>query len=221
MEEIVKIISIRRLTHNVRLIRTERPAGYEFVAGQATEVSINRPEWKEEKRPFTFTGLESEPYLEFVIKSYGDHKGVTNEIDGLRPGDELIIREVWGAINYKGEGYFIAGGAGITPFVAIIRKLNDQAQLKGNRLIFANRTVNDIILKEELERMLGENVAFIVTQEADSGSKPHKIDRAYLQTNVADFSKYFYLCGPDKMVAELSEILVGLGAKPDAVVFEK
>jgi predicted ferric reductase len=39
----------------------------------------------------------------------------------LKHGDELIIRDVWGAIEYKGEGVFIAGGAGVTPFIAILR----------------------------------------------------------------------------------------------------
>jgi predicted ferric reductase len=41
----------------------------------------------------------------------------------LKHGDELIIRDVWGAIEYKGEGVFIAGGAGVTPFIAILRQL--------------------------------------------------------------------------------------------------
>src|SRR4051812_12155501 len=112
MDHIVKIISIDRLTHNVKQIRVEKPEGYSFVPGQATEVSINLPEWKEEKRPFTFTCLQDKPYLEFVIKSYHDHSGVTHQVDQLRPGNELIISDVWGAISYQGEGYFIAGGAG-------------------------------------------------------------------------------------------------------------
>src|SRR5215203_2807064 len=123
MEQAVRILSIEPVTHNTKQIRVEKPEGYQFVPGQATEVSINKPQWKEEKRPFTFTCLNDEPYLEFVIKSYRDHQGVTNEIDKLKPGDELIIRDVWGVIHYQGEGYFIGGGAGITPFIAVLRSL--------------------------------------------------------------------------------------------------
>jgi predicted ferric reductase len=44
------------------------------------------------------------------------------KIRKLKHGDELIIRDVWGAIEYKGE-VFIAGGAGVTPFIAILRQL--------------------------------------------------------------------------------------------------
>ncbi|MGE5520088.1 MAG: flavodoxin reductase [Candidatus Dadabacteria bacterium] len=221
MEQTVKILSITPVTHNVKQIRVEKPAGYEFIPGQATEVSINKPGWLEEKRPFTFTCLQDDPYLEFVIKSYRDHNGVTNEIDHLVPGDELVIRDVWGAINYRGEGYFIAGGAGITPFIAILRDLHKQNLLKGNRLIFSNRTPGDIILKDELQGMLGDNAEFIVTGEESNGYHRQRIDRPYLESQISDFSKHFYICGPDKMVSDLNATLLDLGAQPDAVVFEK
>jgi ferredoxin-NADP reductase len=116
----VKIQEIENLTHDVKRFRLEKPKDYHFIPGQATEVSINKAGWKEEIRPFTFTSLNSLPYLEFVIKIYSDHAGVTNELNSLKAGDELIVRDVWGAIEYKGPGYVIAGGAGITPFIAIL-----------------------------------------------------------------------------------------------------
>jgi ferredoxin-NADP reductase len=52
-------------------------------------------------------------YLEFIIKIYDSNDGVTRELGKLKQGDELLIHDVWGAIEYKGEGVFIAGGAGI------------------------------------------------------------------------------------------------------------
>jgi ferredoxin-NADP reductase len=47
----------------------------------------------------------------------------------VKPGDQLIIRDVWGAITYKGKGVFIAGGAGITPFISIFRDLSARNEL--------------------------------------------------------------------------------------------
>jgi len=113
-EHIVRITNIESVTHDVRRYQVEKPQGYTFKPGQATEVAINKEGWKEERRPFTFTSLNTDPYLEFTIKSYNDHPGVTNELGKLKVGDELIIHDVWGVIEYKGPGYFIAGGAGIT-----------------------------------------------------------------------------------------------------------
>lgn len=67
-KHIVKILAIRKVTHDVKRFRVEKPEGYSFIPGQATEVSVNTPELKDEKRPFTFTCLNREPYLEFTIK---------------------------------------------------------------------------------------------------------------------------------------------------------
>lgn len=221
MEHIVKIQSIEPVTHDVKRFRLQKPQGYSFVPGQATEVSINTPEWKEEKRPFTFTSLNEDPYLEFTIKIYSDHDGVTNALGKLKPGDALIVRDVWGAIRYNGEGYFIAGGAGITPFIAVFRDLAKQKKIGSNVLLFSNKTEADIILKDELKGMLGDKAIFTTTQEKSDECEFGKIDEAFLKNHVDDFSRHFYLCGPDKMVSDMTELLISLGAKPDAVVFEK
>lgn len=220
-EHIVKILSLRDVTHNVRSFRLSKPAGYSFEPGQATEVSINKDGWKEEKRPFTFTSLNEWPYLEFTIKMYKDHKGVTNELGALQPGDELIIRDVWGAIAYKGEGYFIAGGAGITPFIAILRQLNKEKRINNNKLYFSNKTAADIILQDELDDILGKNVHHIITGSTDQQFGKNYIDKNFLQAEIMDFKRPFYLCGPDKMISDISDILKELGADPESVVFEK
>jgi ferredoxin-NADP reductase len=221
MEQYIqKIQSIEPVTHDVHRLRLEKPEGYRFVPGQATEVSINRPGWENEKRPFTFTCLNSDPYLEFTIKSY-PHNGVTQQIGELKAGDELILRDVWGAIEYKGEGYFIAGGAGITPFIAILRQLHRDGKAKGNKLFFSNKTEKDIIYKEELKTILGENAVFVITNERDSPYVNAYIDENFLTSHVQDFTKQFYICGPDPMIKAISGILTKKGAQPDAVIFEK
>ena len=165
MEHIVKILEIKEAASQVKSFRIEKPAGYVFVPGQATDVSVNAPAFKNELRPFTFTSLASDPFLEFTIKRYSDHHGVTDAIHNLKIGDELIIRDVWGAIEYKGPGYFIAGGAGITPFLAILRWLHKENKLAGNTLLFSNKTAADIIYEKELQSILGEQALLILTRE--------------------------------------------------------
>jgi len=221
MEEIVTIEKITQVTHNVKSFQLTKPDGYRFEPGQATEVSVNKDKWKDERRPFTFTSLNAWPYLQFTIKIYDDHNGVTNQLGKLKEGDELIIRDVWGAIAYKSEGYFIAGGAGITPFIAILRQLNSDNLIKSNQLFFSNKTSNDIILHKELDGILGANAHYIITQEKNTVFEKGYINKEYLIRHVTDFTKPFYICGPDKMVSELSQLLSDLGATPDQVVFEK
>lgn len=98
MEETVIIKSAEYIAHNVLQFITEKPRDYEFTPGQATELSIGRKEWKDEKRPFTFTSLPGDEFLEFTIKVYPSHKGVTAVLPGLVKGDSLIVRDAWGAL---------------------------------------------------------------------------------------------------------------------------
>jgi len=222
MDHIVKIISVTPINHNVKQFDVEKPKGFKFTPGQATDLSINQPEWKDKKNPFTFTGLNDDDHLQFTIKEYPDsEEGVTKHLHQLKPGDQLIISDAWGAIGYKGPGYFIAGGAGITPFIAILRELFVDGGIEGNTLFFSNKTNKDIILASELKRMLGENALFTTTNDRDINGDHCRIDEAFLKTEVKDFTKHFYVCGPDPMVKEISEILEKLGAKVDSVVFEK
>ncbi len=218
---IVKIISVEFVTHDVKRFTIQKPEGYKFTPGQATEVSINTPALKNEKRPFTFTSLNDNEQLEFTIKIYDSHNGVTKELGKLKHGDELIIRDVWGAIEYKGEGVFIAGGAGITPFIAILRQLHTENKIAGNKLIFSNKTEYDIILKHEFDEILGKNFINTLTDEKKEGYENCMIDAAFLKEKIDDFTQHFYVCGPPPFVKAISKALTILGAETDAVVFEK
>jgi ferredoxin-NADP reductase len=217
---IVKIKSIGHLTHDVLQIIVERPNDYKFTPGQATEISINKENWKEEKRPFTFTSLPDEIFLEFTIKTYAERKGVTNELLKLNAGDELILHDVWGAISYKGEGVFIAGGAGITPFLSIFRHLRMQNRIGDNKLIFANKTKADIIHEDEFKKMLGNSFINILSDEKIAGYAQGYITKDFLKKNIESFDKMFYVCGPPPMMDAVQRSLKELGVTHNSVVVE-
>jgi ferredoxin-NADP reductase len=224
MSHTLEIQDIREVTHDVRQIRLEKPEGFTFTPGQATEVAVDRDGWRDEGRPFTFTSLATDPYLEFVIKIYPDHEGVTDQIGQLKAGDNLIIGDPWGTIEYKGEGVFLAGGAGVTPFIAILRDLHRKGETGNNRLIFSNKTERDIILKEEFETILGDRFMTVITQEKPTGDHiflDGVIDKAFLKSQIEDFGQAFYVCGPDPFNKAIMAALEELGAGPDALIFEK
>jgi ferredoxin-NADP reductase len=221
-EHIVKILECSYISHDVKRFAVEKPQGFSFIPGQATDVSINQPDWRDKLRPFTFTSLNKWPYLEFLIKIYDDHNGVTNQLGKTNTGAELILHDIFGTIQYKGPGIFIAGGAGITPFIAIFRALYKLKKLlPGNTLIFSNKTADDIILGEELTHMLGHAFINVFTRQGVIGFRERRIDRNYLIETIHDFSKHFYVCGPEVFVKEIVELLVAVGASADTVIFEK
>ncbi len=219
-EHIVKILSAEFITHDVRRFKVEKPGDYSFTPGQATEVSLNNSNLKVEKRPFTFTGLVDDPNLEFTIKIYSVHNGVTKVLGELKEGDEIILHDVWGAIHYNGPGIFFAGGAGVTPFIAIFRQLYKDKKIDGNKLFFSNKTEADIILKDEFEKMLGENFYNTITREESSKYDHRRIDEEFIKEKVKDFNQNFYICGPDNFVMDIKKALKKLGANPEAIVIE-
>lgn len=223
MPNTVTIQDIESVTHDVRQIRLRKPEGYTFTPGQATEVSIDKDGWRDEKRPFTFTSLNSDDYLEFVIKIYPDHDGVTEQIGKLNAGDSLIIDEPWGTIEYKDDGVFLAGGAGVTPFIAIFRDLQKRGKVNGNTLIFSNKTDKDIILKDEFEEILGDRFINVITDEPTDNHifLDGHIDRKFLESQIDDFSQAFYVCGPGPFNKAMMNYLKELGAKPNALIFEE
>jgi ferredoxin-NADP reductase len=218
---VVKILEANFITHDVKRFVVEKPKGYTFIPGQATDVSINLPEWKDQLRPFTFTSLTKWDYLEFMIKIYDDHQGVTHKLGQINGGSELILHDVFGAIQYKGPGVFIAGGAGITPFIAIFRDLYRTKHLQGNLLINSNKTAADVIIGQELAQMLKQDMINVYTRENVIGFLDRRITRDFLIENIADFSKPMYVCGPDKFVADITAMLLELGATTETLVVEK
>jgi hypothetical protein len=216
----VRILESVFINPDVKRLRIERPPGYTFVPGQGAYVSVDAPDAPQEARPFTFTSLQEWPDLELIIRIYRSHHGVTERIGRLRTGDKLRISEPFGAITYKGPGVFFAGGTGITPFLAIFRQLHHMKLLRGNRLVYTNRTVEDVIMHEELTRMLRKDYINVFTRQNVIGFRERRIDRDMLIELAPDLSQRFYICGPESFVRDIREGLVELGADGDALVVE-
>lgn len=219
-EHIVKIQSIEAVTHDVNKYTVTRPPQYNFEPGQATEVSINKDSFREKTRPFTFTSLPDDDFLQFTIKSYISHDGVTKALAQLEIGDELILRDIWGAIKYDGPGVFLAAGAGITPFLSIFKQLEKKGEVDSNMLLFTNKTEEDVIHRDFFQRILGKNFISVLTQPKDE-SKKQRIDQKFIQEHVANFDRKFYVCGPPDFDEEMKEILNELGAATENLVFEE
>ncbi len=216
----LRVIETNYVTHDVKRFVLEKPPGYTFIPGQSVNVSINLPGWEKELRPFTFTNLPDEDYLEFMIKIYRERNGVTKKLESINRGDELILHDIFGVIHYRGDGVFIAAGSGITPFLSILRYLERYKRIARNVLIYTNKTREDLIMGETLYGMLKDNFIPVFTRENVVGFLERRIDRNFLIEHIADFDQQFYICGPEKFVTDLNEILLSLGATVDHIIFD-
>jgi ferredoxin-NADP reductase len=220
MTQTIKILSVGHLTHDVLQLVTEKPSDLNFMVGQAVDISLPKQGWEQELRAFTFTSLPEDEHIEFVIKTYPAHNGVTQQLLSSTKGDELLIHDVFGDIRYKGEGIFIAGGAGVTPFIAILKQLEKNNQVGKNKLLFANKTKADIILEDKFQILLGDNFINVLSDEERTGYKHGYITTDLIKKHTDDQTKYFYLCGSEPMMQAVEKQLSSLGISDEFIVKE-
>lgn len=220
MENKVSILKINRITQDVKLFTIEKPKSYTFKPGEHASISLDNPESKDKKRPFSFISKPSNSNLEIAIKIYFEHNGITKEINNLRVGDNLILGESSGNLLYKKPGIFIAGGMGITPFLSIFRSLNEE-ELKKNKLIYSNKTKEDIFAESELIKLLPEkSLIQILTREENPKYEYGHIDKKFLEKNIKNINQNFYICGPPMFVREIKKTLLNLKIKEKNIITE-
>jgi len=86
------------VTHDVKHLSINHPAGYSFAPGQGVEFTIKQDRWANEPRPFTPALLHNDLMCDFTNKHYP-------------AGDELLLSDSFGPIRYQGPGVFVAGNA--------------------------------------------------------------------------------------------------------------
>ncbi|MCB9359612.1 flavodoxin reductase [Candidatus Woesearchaeota archaeon] len=206
----VRILEFDEILRNTLRIVVTKPAGYDYKPGQA--VSIWMP-GIEKPKPFTMTSLPSDDHLEFIIRIYPNGGGFTMKMQQLKVGDELEITNAWGKMSFKGNGIFIAGGCGITPFIAILRELDRKEGVSDENLLFYSCKSNlDIINEKELKEYLGDNAVITLTREKIDNYKHGRIDAKMIEEKVDDFKRVFYLCGPMDFIKEMKDFLYSKGA---------
>ncbi|TDL90835.1 flavodoxin reductase [Meridianimarinicoccus aquatilis] len=212
---------LESLTPSVRRLRFNKPDDFTFEPGQATDLALTRDGWRNEVRPFTFTSLPSDPFLEFTIKSYPSHDGVTKQIPHLEKGESVTIGSPWGAIADKGPGFFIAGGAGVTPFIPILRNRSIDRNLDGCTLVLADQSYDALILRDEWRAMTGLRTEFVVSEGPREDSHSGKIDDALLSDLGIPSDARVYLCGPPPMEDAVAGSLNKIGITEGQIIREQ
>lgn len=159
-----KLAERREINHNTRLYRfaLENPDDLlGLPIGQHMSVKAV-VDGKEIFRSYTPTSSDDElGYFDLMIKVY-DKGAMSQYIDKLKIGDHLDVRGPKGLFVYKPNMLksigMVAGGTGITPMLQVIRAIAKNPQDKTEvYLIFANVTVADIILKDELDALASKH----------------------------------------------------------------
>ena len=134
MEYKLKIMAIDQPTLETRRLIVVKPGDFKFIPGRAVNVSIPKTGFENQSRAIAITSPNSDYYFELVFKE--SRRDRFNEaLNNLKPGDEIILSEMSGNIEYKGRGVFIAHETGILPFISILRELKQEELINRHILI--------------------------------------------------------------------------------------
>lgn len=200
-----------KVTHDTFHLTFHRPPEFEFEQGQATELAFQKDGIKSEGRPFTMVSQPGDATLEFVIKSYPDHEGVTAHLPELEVPDTADATDPFGAISDHGAGVFLAAGAGITPFIPILKK-HAQHGIGPDLLIYGNQTDADIILEETWNSLAGVTPVHVISDQKDSEHRKGQIDRALLEELIEDTGQPIYVCGPPGFVDAMRDAVTEMAS---------
>jgi len=223
----VRVREVIQRTQNVKSIRLDIPGGVSFKAGQFLAVTL-----KDNPALKRYLSISSSPtetcYLEFTKKITSSD--FSKELSQLKAGDEVKIQYPFGKFvldeNCE-KAAFLSGGIGITPIRSIIKYAVDKNLGMDMVLVYANRSLKDIVFKEDFDAMQKIyprlKIAHVLCEPAP-GFKciPGLINAQVIKNEVSDYAqRKFFLCGPPQMVEAMSKILsLELGLAKDSIITE-
>ncbi|MES1909019.1 MAG: hypothetical protein MHM6MM_001834 [Cercozoa sp. M6MM] len=211
--------------------------------GQHMCLRFTNADGEEIVRKYTPTTSDDEKgYFDLVIKVY--EKGqMTQHLEHMKVGDNIEVRGPTGSITYSARGEFtfasrkgaivknvkrigmIAGGTGLTPMLQIARQMmKDKADNTEVSLIFANVNEEDILLRNELEKMADDEERFSlyhVLNNPPAGWTQGEgfVNQEHIRANIpapAD-DVLVLLCGPPPMIKAMKGHLEALGYDKSSV----
>lgn len=180
-------------------------------------------EGKDEIRYYTpISNQFDQGFFDILVKSYPDGT-VSKKFAALTPGQKVSFKGPVGRMAYKENMskniVMIAGGSGITPMLAVLGSIittaSDETTVK---ILFANETENDILLKEELDDYVdsypGFDIKYVLNNPpANWNGYEGIITKGLLEKELPQPNEdtKVFICGPMEMKKAMLEHLEDLG----------
>ena len=201
-------------THNVKSFKLKADKELSYKAGQFISFTFNGA------IDYTrYLSLSSSPtqkeYIEVTKKL--TNSPFSQKLDSSNKGDLVKISMPMGRFVCEDDDQkiaFLSGGIGITPIISVLRSLYDQKKDVDIKLIYANKTDQDIAFKDELDNMVKdwsklEVIHLLSEQEGSVCGAKGIITSELIKQSIPDFeNRKFYLCGPPAMVDCMKKILI-------------
>jgi ferredoxin-NADP reductase len=229
---VAEVVDVIAETPRVKTIVFDVPGWTRHRAGQHVDVRLTAEDGYQAQRSYSIASVSDGTRLELTVERLEDGEVSPYLTDELRSGDRIELRGPIGGYfvwepSHGGPLLLVAGGSGVVPLMAMIRLRSAAGSDADTRLLFSSRGWDDVIYREELERLTGDGLRVVhtLTRSQPPGwtGYTRRIDAEMLADvgpGPAEQPRV-YVCGPTPFVEAVAEALVQLGHDPHAIKTER
>jgi len=159
-----------------------------------------------EYHPFTISAIDRDQQFRIGVKALGD---CTRRMQALEPGVEARVQGPFGDFLLERPAkpqLWVAGGIGITPFLACLRNARVE---HATRLLYLYRSEADAAFRDELETLAATHTGFSLEARATGDAIP---DLAAILPGADELTGHeCYLCGPPGLLDAVGHVLQSRG----------
>jgi ferredoxin-NADP reductase len=253
--QVADVLDVIAETPRVSTLILNVPGWRKQLPGQYVDVRLTGEDGYQAQRLYSIASEPEAPHLAITVERIDDGEVSPYLAGELRRGDRFELRGpiggyfVW-TVDTGGPLFLIGGGSGIVPLMAMLRHRAAAANAAAAvaaassaaasaasappappiaRLLYSSRSVEDIIYREELDRLAakqdGLSVIHTLTRRQPPGwtGPARRIDRAMLADAAfsPDEHPHIYICGPTSLVESAAHLLIDLGHDPVTIKTER
>jgi ferredoxin-NADP reductase len=232
--ELGEVVEIIDETPKVRSIVLDVPEWIGHRAGQHVDVRLTAEDGYQAQRSYSIASAPEDQRLALTVEGVPDGEVSSYLVGELRTGDMIELRGpvggyfVWEA-DMGGPLLLIAGGSGIVPLMSMLRHRNASGAEVGAKLLYSSRSWEDVIYRDELERLAsathGPEVVHTLTRSQPPGwtGYARRVDGQMLAETAwpASGMPSAFVCGPTPFVESVAAALVLLGYPTTTVKTER
>jgi predicted ferric reductase len=174
--------------------------------------------------PFSLSAPLNDRFLRLTVKGIGDD---SRGLQGLHPGTRVAVEGPYGLFTAqrqrRSKVLLVAGGIGITPLRALIEDI--PAKKNAITLIYRARSWEDVIFRDELEKLIRERrgaIHYLIGQRGTPELPDDPLSEQTLRGLVPDVaSRDVFVCGPASMMQRMQGILRQLGVPEQQIHLER
>jgi ferredoxin-NADP reductase len=220
-------------TPRVKTIVLDAPDWAGHRAGQHVDVRLTAEDGYQAQRSYSIASAPEDERLAITVERLDDGEVSPYLAEELAVGDKLELRGpiggyfVWEA-EQGGPLLLVGGGSGVVPLVAMLRHRAAAAAAVPTRLLYSARSLEDVIYREELDRLAASDdqleVVYALTREQPAGwtGYARRVDDEILrEVACAGGEGLAFACGPTRFVETVADGLVAVGYAPERVRTER